>query len=121
MTPADLAVVAALRAEVADVRIRLARVEAGLSLSNLSRKDRRRLAAILPVIAAVFGSSFFTVKELRDADHAGLRLVLADLSPETLGRLLARGVGLVVDDLVVERVAAVGHAVLWRVMEVLPR
>ena len=87
--------------------------------SRLSRADRDRLGAILPVVVASLGSSPFLVRELLHLDSVGLRLVLAGLSGKALGRLLRRGEGQPVNGLVVEQVGVEAGSALWKVSKVL--
>jgi len=86
--------------------------------SRLSRADRDRLDAILPVIAAVVGSEAFLIRELLQADASGLALVLAGCSPKSLGRVLRRAEGVPVNGLLVERVGTEDNAAIWRVVKV---
>jgi hypothetical protein len=98
--------------------LRLAQLVEAREASRLSRADLDRLGGLLPVVAAVFGSEAFLVRELLQADHAGLALVLAGCSGRSLGRLLRRGEGVPVGGYVVERLGQEGGAVLWRVVKV---
>lgn len=61
---------------------------------SLSRVDRDRLAAILPVLAGVRGSDLFSSAELCESDAAAMRLVCAGLTAKQLARLLRRAVDL---------------------------
>jgi len=87
-------------------------------VSRLSRADRDRLGALLPVVGAVVASEGFLVCELLRLESAGLRLVLAGCSGKALGRLLRRAEGVPVGGYVVERLGQEGGAVLWRVVKV---
>ena len=136
LTVADSPDLAGVQADVADlrraVRLAIARVEAqagtladlGARLAvlevrhvTLTAEDRRRLARLLPVVAGEFGSDVFTVKQARAraCDHAGLRLVLADITSDALGKLLSRACGHAIAGFVVRRVGTEGHAGIWRV------
>ena len=109
VTPAEAA-----RLDAIEGRLQV--LELAEARRRLSRRDRRVLERLLPVIVAVKGSDLFTTRELREAEAAGLRLVLDGLSPEALGRLLARAVGVPLSGLLVERVGAEHSAVVWRVV-----
>ena len=85
---------------------------------RLSRADRDRLGALLPVVAAVVGPDGFLVRELLQLESPGLALVLAGCSSRSLGRLLRRGEGVPVGGYVVERLGQESGAVLWRVLKV---
>ena len=82
----------------------------------MSRRDRKLLARVLPVAAAVLGSStLFTSRELVEHPAPGLRLVLRALTPKQVGRLLLRGAGQPIDHYIVEREGTEEGAVLWRI------
>jgi hypothetical protein len=66
----------------------------------------------------VFGSSWFTVRELRASERAAVQLVLAGWSSRRLGKLLARAVGMVIDGFVIERAGKVHGAACWSVVAI---
>jgi hypothetical protein len=85
---------------------------------GLSRADKAQLEALLPVVAGVFGSKSFLIKELLQTDAAGLKLVLGSSSAKALGRLLRRGEGHTVAGLVVERLGQEGGTAIWKISKV---
>ena len=87
---------------------------------RLSRNDHERLDKLLPAIVGVFGSTPWLVREVIAHESVGLRLVLGGTSARSLGRLLARGCGVPIDGLVIERVTEEDHALLWSVSQIVP-
>jgi hypothetical protein len=108
---------ALLREVIRELRLLRQEVARHRRPSHLTRRDRAHLAAILPVIAGVKGSAWVLTRELVESPHAGLRVVLADLSARSLGRLLRRGEGEVIDGLTIESGGTEIGAVLWRILK----
>jgi len=92
----------------------------GQGASRLSSGDLDTLNAIVPVLAATYGSANFTVKELLAAPAPGLKLVLGDVSSRRLGKLLARGEGTVIATYMIEKIGTEGHVVIRRIVGVVP-
>lgn len=92
--------------------------------SSLSRDDRERLSEVLPAIAAALGNHVFTIKDL--LQHAAqdpalqldLQRILGSLdagASKSLGRLLSRADGFLLDGLTVTQLQKVRDGHLWRV------
>ena len=88
--------------------------------SHLTRRDRDRLAAILPVIAAHLGSEPILTRDILEDGSPALRLVVKSLSARSLGRLLQRAEGAAIGGYTVERAGMAAGAVLWRILAVTP-
>jgi hypothetical protein len=95
--------------------------------SSLTKADRAALSVLLPAIAESIGSEIvFTVADLviRSENHPPLRAALTGAfgdingSARRIGKMLARGVGVVEGGLHVERSGSVREGVLWRVIRV---
>jgi hypothetical protein len=105
-----------------DLVHRLDRIEAKLDLllsrrvSPLSRSDVDRLAKILPVCGATFGSELFAMREVTASASPGLRLVCKGLSTKQLGKLFRRGEGRPIGGFVVVRDGVEDHVILRRVL-----
>ena len=84
----------------------------------LSRRDRDRLAALLPALAGRFGSTPILVREVIASADPGVRLVRGDLNAKRIGRLFSRAAGLAVDGYVVERCGVEDGATIWSVRAV---
>lgn len=116
------AIVNLLRTLVADVAA-LRAATAGRLAGTLSGADRRILEKLLPAISDALGnaswsaSGLFEHAELLDIQlGAELRQILgAEPSRKAIGKLLARGAGLAIAGLEIERVARTRAGVLWRV------
>ena len=81
----------------------------------LSRADRELLGRVLPAVAGVKGSEWFTTNELLASDAPAVRLVLCGLGAKKVGRLFSRGVGQVIDGYTVDRGGEEAHRVQWRI------
>lgn len=85
--------------------------------SPLTAKDRATLRQLLPAIFASVGASVWVVRDL--FDHAqrddALRAAIGDVTPRSLGRLLARAEGVVVEGRVLYRGDEVREGRLWSV------
>ena len=87
--------------------------------SALARNDRDRLARLLPVWAAVFGSTAVTSREVITHPNAGLHLVLDGIGARALGKLARRARGVpVAGGLLLARVGTEAGAALWSVRAV---
>lgn len=102
---------AALEADVADIKARLVH-------SRLTRADRGALARILPAIVGALGPNGFLAGEA--VQLAAVQLVIPGWKGGRLGKLLKRAVDVAVDGLTVERLGTEGHALVWRVVGILP-
>jgi hypothetical protein len=107
---------AAVFAELADLRTRMDAVEARTAPTPLCRKDWDALARILPVLGATFGAEFFLAREAVEHHAPGLRLVLEDMTARRLGRLLRRADGVEVCGYVARASGMEAGAVLWSVL-----
>jgi hypothetical protein len=108
-----------LRAVLDELRaIRLALAERQRPPLHLTRADRDRLAAILPVIGATLGSEPILTRDVLEDDAPALRLVLKGISARSLGRLLQRAEGAVIGGYTVQRAGVDAGAVVWRVLAV---
>ncbi len=105
---------AVIWAELAEIRRLLEFVYVNKRRPPLSREDRDQLARMLPAIVGAWGSEPFASREL--ATDAGVRVVLRGLSIKQVGKLLARGAGIPIDGLMVERAGHEINVCLWRVM-----
>jgi hypothetical protein len=83
---------------------------------SLRPGDLHLLQALLPVIAALWGSEPFTIGEMIARPYASLRLVIAERSATSLGQAFARCAGYRIGDFVIERVGYEGTRALWRVV-----
>jgi hypothetical protein len=83
---------------------------------TLSRREWALLERLYPAIGGAFGSERFASRDL--AASPTLRLVLGGRSVKTIGRLLARAVGIAIDGFVVERCGRELRVTLWRVVAV---
>lgn len=100
---------------------RLARLEQRFERAALSRADRKRLEALLPVWAGVFGSECKKAADIIGSDHPGLRLVHEGLSVKALGKLLARAEGHDIGGFVVARANADNGSTFWAVEKVISK
>jgi len=98
-------------------RIRLALERHGPSLNVLEKRDRERLAVLLPAIGAVLEE--FQTKDLRE--YPTIAVVRGSLNDRQLGKLLGRAVGHVCDGWLVERLGRQGNTVIWRVSSLVSR
>ena len=85
----------------------------------LSRADRARLARLLPVIGASFGSEPFASRDV--FDDAGARVVLRGCSSKAIGKLLGQGVGVPINGSLIERAGVEIGIALWRVVRVVSK
>jgi hypothetical protein len=105
------------RRDVLSVLRRICRVlEQQRRPSRMTRDDRARLAAMLPVIGGVFGPELFTAREVLKHDSPDLRLVRGPLNAKQIGRLLQRAEGEIVGGLTVQRDGSETGVILWRVL-----
>jgi hypothetical protein len=85
----------------------------------LTRADRARLARLLPVLGAAFGSEPFASRDV--LDDPGARVVLRGCSNKAIGKLLARGAGVSIDGFLIERAGVHVGLALWRVVHSLSK
>jgi hypothetical protein len=110
---------AALAHRVAALEQQLAQVQLQLQAqrSTLTRRDRRLLIKLLPVIGAVHGSLPFTCRDLIDNDApVALQLVLPHITAQRLGCLFRRADGQPVGGYVLQRQGVSNNVVTWAVL-----
>jgi hypothetical protein len=76
---------------------------------------RQRLAAILPVVAATFGSDLFLVSELFQSSAPALMFILQHETRRELGQLFARFVDQPIGDFVVKRCGHEHKVAVWMI------
>jgi hypothetical protein len=86
--------------------------------SPLTRRDRDRLALLLPAIGGVFGSELFLTRDVFESEAAALQLVRRGLNAKQVGRLLRRAADTPIDSYMVTRQGTEAGAVLWRLVQV---
>ncbi len=119
--PADVAALVALLCEIRDEqRAQRTLIEEHLArrTRTLTRRDRERLARLLPAIAGVFGSTIFVVREAFEHAAPALRIVLAGESAKGIGRLFRRGADVPCEGFVVRDQGSELNCTLWQIFRV---
>ena len=113
-------ILAALHGLAAEVKALRADMAGRNRPPALRKEQSDALAAILPVLAGIYGDARFACWEVLDAakqndvDGANIRIVLAGRTAQQLGKLLQAGLGRDFNGVQIIRDGADGDGKLWR-------
>lgn len=98
-----------------ELLVRVGHIEATLDRlapqPRLTRQDMRVLTKILPALHGQFGTAAFVTRDALEC--AAFRTVCQKWSAKKAGKLFARAVGVLIDDLVLERIGDERNGAVW--------